>query len=331
MSRSPGLRRLLTTVGVMPAVLVAAALSGCTPTPGGTASVTSQSFSSRLVFDAVSGRNNSMTVSLGAQGDWGWPSALLLTDARNPITPGPGCARVSDNTVRCSIDGAASFGFGYQVIRLGDGNDSYASSVVMGSTVHAGAGNDTIDGGPSADVIYEDSDSLDRDTFSGGGGGDWVLYAGGMHAVNISLNDTADDGRPGEGDNVKSDVENISGTGNADTLTGNSQANTIGGPSPVLDFPADFDQLTGGAVVNGGGGPDEIWGTGWGGAADRLSGGTGDDTIYALTGDDVVSGGAGNDSLWGNAGFDALDGGSETDSCDVGPDGGTAVNCETGP
>jgi Ca2+-binding RTX toxin-like protein len=318
-------------VGLVPAVLVAAALTGCTPTSGGTASVTSQNFASRLLFDAVSGRNNSITVSLGAQGPWGRPGALVLTDVRNPVTPGSGCTRVSDNTVRCSIDGAASVGFVQQVIRLGDGNDSYASSVVVGSAIHAGAGDDTVNGGPSEDVIYEDSDLLDRDLFSGGGGGDWVLYAGGMHAVNISLNDTADDGRPGEGDNVKSDVEGISGTGNADTLTGNSQANTIGGPSPVVDFPVDFDELAGGAVVNGGGGPDEIWGTGWGRAADRLSGGTGDDTVYALTGDDVVSGGAGNDTLWGHAGFDALDGGSETDWCNLGPDGGTAVNCESGP
>ncbi len=344
-------RRFLTTVGLVPAVLMAAALAGCAPTPGGTASVTSGSFTSGLSFDAVGGRNNSITVALGAQGAWGRPSALLLTDARNPITPGPGCTRVDDNTVRCSTDGTTSIGFVQQVIRLGDGNDSYASSATLdgttihagagddtvngsatldSTTIHAGAGDDTVNGGPSSEVIYEDSDSLDRDSFSGGGGGDWVLYAGVMHAVNISLNDTADDGRPGEGDNVKSDVENIGGTGNADTLTGNGQANTFGGPNPVLDVPLDVDQLTGGAVVNGGGGPDVIWGSNWG-RADRLFGGTGDDTVYGFAGGDVVSGGAGNDTLWGHAGFDALDGGNETDWCNLGPDGGTAVNCESGP
>lgn len=324
-----GIRRFIGTGALVGVVLVAGALSGCTPASGGTASVSSESFRSHLLFDAAPGRSNSITTSSGAETPWGRPGSLLLTDSRNPVTPGSGCTRVDDHTVRCSVDPTTSIGFTSQRILLGDGNDTYAgSAAVESTTIHAGAGDDAVNGGPSADVIYEDSDAFDRDSFSGGGGGDSVRYAGVLHAVSISLNGIADDGRPGEGDNVKSDVAAISGTGNADVLTGDADDNTIGGPA--LDDPViSPDQLTGGAVVNGGGGDDQIWGTNWG-AADRLSGGAGDDTVYAFAGDDVVSGGPGNDTLWGHAGFDALDGGSEIDGCNLGPDGGTAVNCEAG-
>jgi Ca2+-binding RTX toxin-like protein len=324
--------RLVRAAGlVAPVVLLAAgAPTGCTPTPGGTASVTSYySLDSTLHFDAVSGRNNSITVSLGTPGTVG-PSSLLLTDSSNPVAPGPGCTRLDLNTVRC--DTTAGLGFSGQLIGLGDGDDTFADSVgipAVPAVVHAGAGDDTVNGGAGNDVVYEDSDGLDQDSFTGGAGSDWVRYVGVMHGVHISLNDVADDGRPGENDNVKSDIENISGTGNADTLTGDSAGNAIFALHPD-DTGVSVDQLTGGVVINGGGGNDAIWGTNWG-SPDRLSGDTGDDTVEGFAGDDLLSGGAGNDYLRGGEGFDALDGGTETDYCDVGPGGGTTVNCESGP
>ena len=327
------LRRLVGTVGLVPVVLVAAALTGCTPTSGGTASVVAAT--STLHFDAVSGRNNRVTVSLGAQGVGG-PKSLLVTDSNNLVTPGPGCVRVDDHTVRCSFDASSTNFFFRQLIRLGDGNDTFASSVALGgeTVVHAGAGDDTVNGGPSEDVFFEDSDASDRDSFRGGAGRDWVDYEGVMHAVSISLNDIADDGRPGEGDNVKSDIEVLLGTGNADTLTGDGDPNVIlalwQSSYWLHDGVPDVRQLTGGAVINGGGGGDVIAGTDWG-VPDRLSGGTGNDALSGYSGNDVLSGGSGDDILMGGAGFDALDGGSETDYCDVEPEGGTTINCETGP
>ena len=398
-------RRLVEIVALVPVVLVAGALAGCTPASGGTASVTG----SRLQFDAVTGRNNSITVSLGAVGDWG-PVSLLLTDSRNPVTPGSGCTRVNDDTVQCSTDSTGAAAFYDQLIHLGDGNDTFASSVtVYGDTVvdagagddvvdggpwntvvragegndtvnggpekndidagrgddtvnggpkrnvvdagngndivnggpsadvvHAGTGNDTVNGGSGDDVLYEDSDAFDIDSFSGGAGHDSIHYVGVLHGVNISLNDAADDGRPGEGDNVKSDIEDIRGSGNADTLIGDGDANWI--------FGLDLDELDrvpqdpGGLVIDGGGGNDYIWGSASESKGDRLWGGTGNDGIVGWAGNDALSGGPGDDGLSGGAGFDALDGGSETDSCDVGSSdspidllGGTAVNCETGP
>jgi len=379
---SPTTRRLVGTMAIGPVVLVAGTLAGCTPSPGGTASVTSESGLPWMRFDAGSGRNNSITVSqLG--GGWGF-SSLQLTDSGSPVTPGSGCTRVNDNTVQCSI----VYG---QVIHLGDGNDTFASSAALGETlvdagagddvvtggpsrneidagdgndtvnggasgneidagtgndtviggaaqdvVRAGAGNDTVNGGGGDDVLYEDSDALDVDSFSGGTGRDVVHYIGVLHGVNISLNDIADDGRPGEGDNVKSDIEDIRGTGFADTLTGNRDANSIW--SVDISELGTVETPGAGIVVNGGGGDDDIWGSASAASGDRLSGGTGNDTIIGWAGDDVLSGGAGDDILRGFDGVDALDGGSESDYCDVGPAyqtddvaGGTAVNCETGP
>jgi hypothetical protein len=94
-----------------------------------------------LHFDAVSGRNNAITVtaSLSTQG-----YVLVLTDPRNAVTPGSGCTRVNDNTVRCGEPGAIDG----QDIQLGDGDDTYTSSVsLIGDTVvHCGTGNDTVNG-----------------------------------------------------------------------------------------------------------------------------------------------------------------------------------------
>jgi serralysin len=317
-------RRLVGTVALVPVVLVAGALAGCTPTSGGTAYVVGLGCygqcASTFRFDAVTGRNNSITVSLVTDGGF-YPRDLLLTDSRNPVTPGTGCTRVNDNTVLCSADDFGypndSHGFINQDIRLGDGDDTFATSVYIDTLVDAGVGNDTVNGGPANDdlhagtgddtvnggagfdELYEDSDEFDRDSFVGGADSDRVRYEGVLHAVNVSLNGVADDGRPGEGDNVKSDIEWIAGTGTADTLTGNDAGNGL-----------------------------------WGGAGkDVLRGGAGNDGLYGREGDDGLYGGAGDDTLYGDEGVDAHDGGSGTDYCDVWWYGGgdTTVNCETFP
>lgn len=87
-----------------------------------------------------------------------------------------------------------------------------------------------------------------------------MTYAGrfgiglaGQAGVHVSLNDVADDGDPnidqldstatGEGDNVKSDVENVTGTKREDVLTGNSSGN-------VLEGGEAKDTLTGLAGVD---------------------------------------------------------------------------------
>lgn len=95
----------------------------------------------------------------------------------------------------------------------------------------------------------------------------------------------ADDGETGqnEGDDVKSDVENIKGSGHADVLTGSILPN----------------------VIDGNGGDDDISGgpegtcTGTGADIDTLNGGDGDDVFQmgaASNCSDIVDGGAGRDT-----------------------------------
>jgi hypothetical protein len=149
---------------------------------------------------------------------------------------------------------------GSDVIRGTSGNDTIfaldGNDVIFGN-----AGDDDIDGGPGADDIH------------GGAGSDSVLYGDRTAPVSVSLDDAANDGQAGEGDNVRSDVENIYGGQGNDTLTGNSAPN----------------------LLDGSGGDDVIFD---GGGRDRVFGGDGNDTITSFDGvEDIVDCGPGHDTV----------------------------------
>jgi Ca2+-binding RTX toxin-like protein len=133
------------------------------------------------------------------------------------------------------------------------------------------AGNDDLDGGAGAD------------TFAGGPGNDAVSYADATRGVTVTLDGRANDGAPGEGDDVGKDVEDVYGGPGDDTLTGTGAANT-------LDGGDGNDTITGGKGVDG------------------LYGGPGDDVIDSRDGQvDVVDCGPGTDTV--NAdGVDAITG-----------------------
>jgi hypothetical protein len=92
------------------------------------------------------------------------------------------------------------------------------------------------------------------------------------------------------------------------------------------------------SVQRGGSGNDYMDGTF--DAGDDLRGEDGNDELHGYDGDDSLAGGRGRDQLYGDGGFDSLDGGSsktrrpgrpariDRDLCQVGPGGGTTVNCE---
>jgi Ca2+-binding RTX toxin-like protein len=158
-------------------------------------------------------------------------------------------------------------------------------AAIAAPTVHGGAGDDTIDinraafGGPGGDAYYfgdEGDDTfvslriLTNRIFSGGPGTDSVSYAifTSTGPISVSLDDLSGDGPLG-GDNVRSDVEVVTGTIFNDTLTGSSHSETlIGGPGD--------DVITGG------------------GNEDMLSGGLGNDTIV---GSGSLDGGEGENSV----------------------------------
>jgi hypothetical protein len=80
--------------------------------------------------------------------------------------------------------------------------------------------------------MRDDNTDLDTDTYSGGDDVDTVSYlesSTGSPGVTVTLDDFANDGLPGEGDYVTSDVEDILGSTGDDSLTGDDDANTIRG------------------------------------------------------------------------------------------------------
>jgi Ca2+-binding RTX toxin-like protein len=200
-------------------------------------------------------------------------------------------------------------GLGKDVSIGGDGND----------LIDAGPGNDTLSGGYGNDTILPDSgddivmgdggrDTVESDNvadgadvISGGTGTDTADYQSRTSSVTVTLDDVADDGAPGEGDNIASDFENVNTGSGADTLTGNAADN-------FLDGRDGLD------VINGGDGDDVLSD---GNGNDFVFGGNGDDTLYTGQGDDFASGEGGADTIFTESvadGSDSFDGGSGIDT-----------------
>jgi hypothetical protein len=97
--------------------------------------------------------------------------------------------------------------------------------------IRGGAGNDTLTGNAAANTL-EGRDGAD--VLSGLGGTDTATYAARTAGVTVDPDNVADDGNSIDGpagarDNVKSDIENVTGGKGADTLTGSAVANRLTG------------------------------------------------------------------------------------------------------
>ncbi|MDA9019555.1 Hint domain-containing protein [Flavimaricola sp.] len=184
-----------------------------------------------------------------------------------------------------------------EVLRLGQGNDTYDGSASNGpssirlqlgdDTAYGGSGNDYISGEGGDDVIY--GGGAGNDTLSGGGGTD-TLYSG--DGVNRLNGEDGDDMLYGAGDRTS-----LFGGNGVDSLFG-------GDGNDRLDGGADDD------VAYGGLGNDALSG---GGGNDLLYGGEGKDALAGNDGNDELTGGAGNDVLTGGAGNDLMYGGEDRD------------------
>jgi hypothetical protein len=269
-----------------------------------------------LAYTAGPGEANNPLLSV-ATGDFTCggvaPPCLTIYDGGAHIATGTsGCVLTSSTSyggdeVACPLP---------QRVRadLGDGDDSYwdwdgPSTIDAGggsdNPIYGGGGDDAIDGGPGNDLLFGDAgdDTVDggpgddalegipgaglepphtggSDTYSGGGGGDSLVYTGRTEDLALSNDGVANDGAAGERDDIGADVKALyGGTGN-DTLTG----------SPTRD------------VLVGDTGDDKV------------TGGGGDDALYGSSGNDTVEGGAGQDYLEGDGGDDVLTGGPDTDA-----------------
>ena len=198
----------------------------------------------------------------------------------------------------------------------------------------------------------------------GGSGRDTMTYAESSTSsgVDVTLDDVANDGQPGEGDNIGSDVEILIGSILDDHLTGRPGPDRITGLAgdDVLSGLGGKDTLNGGPefqgndgsdVFHGGTGIDTVVEDGHQGdlvlsiddqANDRVVGdpsqgvddirsdvenvvgGLGNDTITGARARTGWRGGPGNDILLGVGGDDLLIPGPGTDSLRGGPDTDTA-------
>ena len=153
--------------------------------------------------DNVNGGTGVDTVTLGAGND-----TVRVDDIANDGTPG--------QTKNIHSDVETVDGGGGTDTLLGNGG---------ANTLQGGAGNDAVDGGGGPDVV---AGGAGADQLNGGPDFDLVRYsdAGGQ---TIALDDIANDGVPGELDNVHSDIEDVdAGPGN-DTVVGSDSVNTLAG------------------------------------------------------------------------------------------------------
>jgi hypothetical protein len=121
-----------------------------------------------------------------------------------------GCGRVfadmggGDDVLRATNNG--------DLLRGNDGND----------VLTALGGNDVLAGGTGDDVLDPGNGA---DDVAGGAGYDRVLFVKAAgEPVTVTLDDLANDGQTGEGDNVHADIEDVSGGDGDDALYGNDQA-----------------------------------------------------------------------------------------------------------
>ena len=242
-------------------------------------------------------------------------------------------------------------GSGSDVI-FGNGSNNVLSGGAGLDTLYGGFGNDTLNGGAGVDIVYGDAGN---DTLVGGAGGDYLDGGTGANTADYSTDAAAGGGgaalvnlaggygRDGFGTiDTLVNIQNIFGTGGADTLYGSAGANYIsgGGGTDYVNGDNGADTIitgSGNSTVLGGLGADTVTGgsgndllvggiftAGDVGVTDFVFGGAGNDTLYtgsggngALHGDaglDTIVGSTGSDSIYGGLGTDLLISGTGTDT-----------------
>lgn len=234
----------------------------------------------------------------------------------------------------------------------GPGNDVLIGGI-GGDTLLGGPGDDDLNGRIGGDVVLggegddkllgDDFNAPGADTIDGGPGydrieRDWSApISQPQPPIAVSLDGQANDGRPGEGDNVTA----------VEWIHLNNPATLVAGGDGV-DFEV-FNTSTAPSALTGSPGPDRLRSYD---APDTIDGKGGDDWIEAGYGDDRIVGGPGRDTINADAGsgacnflvcrlphgndtIDARDGEADSVECGPGNDvanvdkADTVSNCET--
>jgi Ca2+-binding RTX toxin-like protein len=148
------------------------------------------------------------------------------------------------------IDAMAG-GAGTDDMSGGPGNDAMRGADAGGV---GGDGEDKIRGDEGKDALSGEGgdDKLaggaGADSLAGGPGEDDADYTGATAALKVTLDGRANDGARGEGDNVRTDVENVAGGDAGVTITGAAGANRLtgGAGEDYADGASGPDSLTGG-------------------------------------------------------------------------------------
>jgi Ca2+-binding RTX toxin-like protein len=188
------------------------------------------------------------------------PDTILVGGAKpTTISGGDGTDTLQsdqgDDTLSAGASGPVQV-FG-ESLSAGEGDDVLRGSTTSnGSTfMQGGPGDDTLVGGPGFDFM---SGNADADVIRGGGGNsDQASYGDSPVGVSVTINDVPNDGAPGENDDVRTDVEGVSGSPFADVINGSTRNNSLSGSDGAdtlrglegddfLDGGADGDTLTAG-------------------------------------------------------------------------------------
>lgn len=232
-----------------------------------------------------------------------------------------------------SLDGAVATGpsAAAYAISGGDGNDRLTSGngndelrgEAGNDVLEAYEGADTVDGGAGDDSLSAEAGGDAADVYIGGDGFDSIggnVSTGNDFSepnsdMNVTLDGVANDGEPGEGDNVMPDVERVKALGRNVTMIGTDAANEL-----IATATA--------STIRGLGGDDRLIGAD---GADSLEGGEGADYLEGGFGPDVLDGGGGVDQFvgdkterdviaTGNDTIRARDGLAEQINCGIGSD-----------
>lgn len=212
---------------------------------------------------------------------------------------------LNDTFVASSLDLTTLFNI------FGEDGSDYIRTAKGKDTLSGGNGNDVLRGGAGIDSIFGDADDdiLDggdgADVLDCGDGSDKVQYQGRTSALNVTLDDTANDGASGENDKIGSSCENVEVWNGADKVVGSAGANKLYGND----------------------GDDSLKG---GGGSDRLYGGDGKDSLYGEAGNDYLTGDAGDDTIDGGSGADTIYGGSGNDTINAKDGQKDTIYCGTG-
>jgi Ca2+-binding RTX toxin-like protein len=243
-------------------------------------------------FTAAAGERNDLTVDAGSGGQ------VLFSDAGAPVSAGLWCVPFPLGQALCDPDGDPRETDGGGVnVDLGDGDDRAVVRWVPGTDtrpgtirVAGGAGDDHIENSANDLIRFDGGDGNDTlvtgpaagGSLLGGAGADVMASSAGCcvsagyedhdrAGVHVTLDQAANDGAAGEGDDVR--TSDVIGSPGPDVVTGDARANSLIGS----------------------------------GGADVLEGGGGDDTINATLqdahaaggpdGPDTVRCGAGNDDV----------------------------------